>query len=35
MMMEFTISTSQIMWLCSFITLIWGVWKSLPVVETH
>lgn len=26
-MMEFTISTSQIMWLCSFITLIWGVWK--------
>lgn len=27
MMMEFTISTSQIMWLCSFITLIWGVWK--------
>lgn len=27
MMMEFTISTSQIMWLCSFITLIWGVWN--------
>ena len=26
-MMEFTISTSQIMWFCSFITVLWGVWK--------
>ena len=25
--MEFTITTSQILWVCSFIGAIWGVWK--------
>lgn len=25
--MEFTISTSQIIWFCGFITAIWGLWK--------
>ena len=25
--MEITITTSQIIWICSFIGAIWGVWK--------
>lgn len=26
-MMEFTISTNQIIWFCSFIAGLWGLWK--------
>ena len=27
--MEFTISTNQIIWFCSFIAGLWGLWKNV------
>ena len=32
-MPEFTISLGQILWICSFIGAVWGVWKIIKEIK--
>lgn len=31
--MEFTITANQIMWFCSFVAAIWGLWKIVKEIR--
>lgn len=31
--MEFTISSGQILWVCAFISTLWGMWKIMKEIK--